>query len=389
MKVCFVQKQLFPYFGVMAVSGALKQHGHETDVLINVSEPDIPAKLEALNPDIIGFSVMTTEHRWLRKIVAEIKQRLPHIPIIVGGVHAIFYPEDVLKIEGVDYVCWGEGEIAFPLLLERLVQGDQSAKDIQGIGYYENAAPILQGVAPLLADLDALKEDRAIYYTRYAELRELSQKIFMSSRGCPFKCSFCGNSYLMEIFKGAGQYIRRKSVEFFIQEIKDVLDFYGATSFFFCDDLFVVNVQWLEQFSALYQSKIGVPYICTGRAGVITERHAQALAASGCHTISFGVETGNEVLRRTVLNKNVTNAELSNCAAILKKTGIEIQTSNMFCLPDETIEDAISTIDLNIAMGTDYMFTAIFLPFPKTKLADYCADKNLLKKDYSFEDMPA
>ncbi len=136
MKVCFVQKQLFPYFGVMALSGILKQYDHETDVLINVCESDIPSTLEAMKPDIIGFSVMTTEHRWLKEIVPKIKACLPHIPIIVGGVHAIFYPEDVLKLEGVDYVCWGEGEIAFPLLLERLEQGDKSAKRIQGIGYY-------------------------------------------------------------------------------------------------------------------------------------------------------------------------------------------------------------------------------------------------------------
>ena len=92
MKICFVQKQLFPYFGIMALSGVLKQQGHETDVLINTCEPDFIAKLRSLEPDLIGFSVMSTEHRWLKKMVPRIKQVMPDVPIVVGGIHATMYP---------------------------------------------------------------------------------------------------------------------------------------------------------------------------------------------------------------------------------------------------------------------------------------------------------
>lgn len=388
MKICFCQKQLFPYFGVMALSGILNRSGHRTDVLIYVCETDILSRLETISPDIIGFSVMSTEHKWLKGIVPEIKKRMPGVPIIVGGVHATLYPEDILKLDGVDYVCWGEGEIAFPRLLERLEKGDKSPEGIQGIGYRKGAVPVLQGVAPLIQDLSSFSEDREVYYDRYPELKGLPQKIFMSSRGCPFSCNFCANSYMKNIFRDAGRYIRRKPPDFFLNEIKRVVEAYGATSLFFCDDLFVFNFKWLEDFSKIYKSGLGIPYICTGRAGSIQERHTAALAFSGCHTVSIGVETGNEHLRQKVLNKKISNADLLNCSSILKKAGIEIQTSNMFCLPDETIEDAVSTIDLNIRIGTDYMFTAIFLPFPKTALAEYCIEKNLLKKDYSFEDMP-
>ena len=388
MKICFVQKQLFPYFGIMALSGMLKQQGSETEVLIDACERNLLLKLKELRPDLVGFSVMSNEHRWLKEISLKIKQLMPHVPIIVGGIHATIYPTDVLKLDGIDYVCWGEGEIALCSLIERLEKGKTSAKGIQGIGYYENRVPILQEIAPLIPDLDSFKENREIYYNRYPELRTLPQKIFMSSRGCPFDCAFCQNSILKEIFKYAGKYIRRKSPNVFIEEIKSVLNSYGSSTFFFCDDLFVFSVNWLEEFSELYKSEINVPFICTGHANTITERHAKALANAGCHTVSFGVETGSESLRINVLNKNITNKDLFRCSAILKKEGIELQTSNMFCLPDETIEDAISTIDLNIRMGTDYMFTALFLPYPKTRLTEYCIEKDLLKKDYSFEDLP-
>ncbi len=388
MKICFVQKQLFPYFGIMALSGVLKQQGHETDVLINTCEPDFIAKLRSLEPDLIGFSVMSTEHRWLKKMVPRIKQVMPDVPIVVGGIHATMYPMDVLKVGGVDYVCWGEGEVAFRSFIDCLEQREGPPKGIQGMGYYENGVPTLQGVAPLPSDLDSFHEDRNIYYDRYSELRRLDQKIFMSSRGCLFDCAFCANSFLKKAFRSAGRYIRRKSPRFFIEEIKRCLDSYGSSSFFFCDDLFVFSLKWLEGFCQLYKSEINVPFICTGHAKTIKERHAKALARAGCHTVSFGVETGNERLRQEVLNKNITNENLLRCSAVLKKEGIELQTSNMFCLPDETIEDAISTIDLNVRMGTDYMFTAIFLPFPGTRIAEYCIKRNLLKVDYSFDDLP-
>jgi anaerobic magnesium-protoporphyrin IX monomethyl ester cyclase len=388
MKICFVQKQLFPYFGIMALSGVLRQQGHETDVLINACESHFLSKLKSLEPDLIGFSIMSTEHSWLKQMSPRIKQLMPHVPIVVGGIHATMYPMDVLKVDGVDYVCWGEGELAFASFIDSLQRQQGPPKGIQGIGYHENGVPTLQGVALLPPDLDAFNEDRDIYYSRYPELRNLDQKIFMSSRGCPFDCAFCANSFLKKTFRSAGQYIRRKSPRFFIEEIKQCLGSYGSSTFFFCDDLFVFSLKWLEEFCHLYKSEINVPFICTGHAKTIKERHATALAEAGCHTVSFGVETGNEWLRRNVLNKNITNADLLRCSAVLKKEGIELQTSNMFCLPDETIDDAVSTIELNIRMGTNYMFTAIFLPFPGTRIAQYCIQKNLLKPDYSFDDLP-
>lgn len=387
MKICIIQKQLFPYIGVMAISGVLKNKGYEVEALIDVCESDIISSLEKMSPDVIGFSVLSNEHMWLSNLSQKIKQLMPKVPIIVGGVHAVLYSEDILKIKGVDYVCCGDGEIALPLLLERLKNGNISANGITGIGYYDGDNPILQGITPMVQELDLL-EDRSIYYDRYPVLRNLDLKTFLSGRGCPYKCSFCANPYIMNIYKGGGPYIRRKTPKHFITEIKDVVIRYGVKSVFICDDLFLMNIKWLEEFTDLYKSEIKIPYMVTGRADVLSEKQAKLLIESGCHTVSFGVETGNERLRKNILKKTVTDEDIIKCAGILKKFGIEVQTSNMFCLPDETIEDAISTIELNMKIKTDYMFTAIYLPFPKTELAEYCSQKNYLKSDYSFSDMP-
>lgn len=387
MKVCFVQKQIFPYFGVMALSGHLKKQGYETDIVIDACEKDTVSALKKAKPDLVAFSVLSNEHAWLRQVSSELKKQIPGIPIAAGGVHSILYPEEVLALPGVDYLCRGEGESSF-VELARCISLNKSTSDIPGICYKENGKPLMRDVAPITGNLDSFFEDRSLYYKRYPKLGKLALKVFMSSRGCPFHCSFCANSSIMRIFEGKGEYIRRKSPRHFVEEIKRVVSQYPTTSLFFADDLFAMDAGWLEGFASLYKKEVNLPYICTARVDVLKEEHARLLAESGCSTVSFGVETGNELLRKGLLNKAISNKSIFEGARIIKKMGIKMQTSNMFCLPDESVEDAVATVDLNIAIGTDYMFTTVLLPFPKTALAGYCIDKGLLKKEYSFEDMP-
>ncbi|MEW6386716.1 MAG: radical SAM protein [Thermodesulfobacteriota bacterium] len=383
-----IQKQQFPYSGVMALAGAVKQAGHQFEVLIDACEPDLISSLKALRPDVIGFSVMSIEHKWLRETVRQIRMIFPPVPIIVGGVHAIMYPREIMELPGVDYVCCGEGEIVFPQLLQRLAAGQTSAEGLGGVWYHEGQTPIDQGVTELISDLDTIYEDRSVYYDKYTQLKNLSQKFFMSSRGCPFHCAFCCNAYLMDIFKGKGKYIRRKSVKHFVEEIKRVKEQYGVSSAFFCDDLFILDLKWLEEFKDLYKSEVNTHFICTGRAGAITAEHARVLAEAGCHTVSIGLETGNESLRKKVLKKNVSDRDIRQCANNLYQYGIELQTNNMFGFPGETVADAVSTIDFNLEIKTKYMATSVFMPFPKTELSDYCIKNGLLDEKYSFEDMP-
>ncbi len=388
MKVCFVQKQVFPYIGVMALSGALKANGFSADVLIDNSEKDLVGALVKMAPEVIGFSVLSTEHNWMKALILRIKEKMPGVLIAVGGVHATLYPGDVLNLTGVDYVCCGEGEIVLPELMKRLQKGERSAKGIAGIGYKENGKEILQGVAPLVEDLDMYVEDREIYYDRYQYLRDLSQKQFMSSRGCPFICTFCANKYVMGLYPDKTKYSRKKDPKKFLKEIKNIVEKYGVESMYFNDDLFIMNVKWLEEFAYEYKKQIGIPYMCSGRVGVINERIVKILSETGCHTMTIGLETGNEKIRKEILKKNITDAEIIKCAKMIKDSGIRLQTSNMFCLPDETFESAVSTIKLNMKIKSDFMFTTILLPFPKTELAEYCIKKGILDPEYSFDNMP-
>ena len=184
------------------------------------------------------------------------------------------------------------------------------------------------------------------------------------------------------------KYVRMKDPEHFIKEIQLVKESAVMKSIFFADDLFTMNKSWLRRFLPLYKEKINIPYMCTTRANLMDEEIARLLKDSGCHTVSFGIETGNERIRGEILQKKITNEEIINCGNILRKNGIRIQTSNMFCLPGETLDDALDTIRINIKIKANFTYSTIFMPFPETNLAKYCIENGYLKEGFSFKDLP-
>lgn len=387
VKICFIQKQAFPYFGVMSLAGSLKAAGVATDAIITNLESDFIAPLTESCPDIIAISLLSTEHGWLCEVVPRIRTVFPAATILAGGIHAILYPEEILAIPGIDFVCTGEGEETLPALCHALSTG-RTFNGIRGIGYRDGDAVIINERAPLLPDLNGCREDRSVYYRRYEMLRNDELKQFIASRGCPYRCTFCFNERLNSLFPVQGNRVRMKSVRQLIEEIEAARSFAPMSSLFFADDLFASDKKWLKEFGELYRQRINIPFMCLIRADRMDEETAGLLKDAGCHTVSFGVESGNEKLRTTLLNKQITDEQIIRCAAVLHRQGIRIQTSNMFCLPDETLNDALQTIRINIRIKADFVFTPLFMPFPDTRLAAYCVEKGYLPPDFDFAHLP-
>jgi len=388
MKVCFIQKEAFPYFGIISLAGYLKNKGIESTVLIANLEKGLNNRLRDIKPNLIGISVLTTEHTWLVEISQQIKNNFPDIPIVVGGVHAMLYPKAILRIPGIDYVCTGEGELTLTNLCESIRKGMADVRDIKGIGYRNGNDMIINTGESLLDNISNHFDDREIYYRQYPFFRDDELKQFIASRGCPYKCAFCFNEQLMNVFKSKGKYVRMKDPEHFIREIQLVKGSTVMKSIFFADDLFTMDKSWLRRFLPLYKEKINIPYMCTTRANLMDEEIARLLRDSGCHTVSFGIETGNERVRKEILKKEITNEEIINCGNTLRRDGIRIQTSNMFCLPGETLNDAFETVRININIKADFAFSTLFMPFPETNLAKYCIENGYLKEGFSFKDLP-
>lgn len=371
--------------GVMRLSSLLKQHGHQTKMVVATEQEPLQVALE-WRPDVLGYSVYTGTQRVYVELNRRLKARLPGVLSIFGGPHPTFFPE-MIEQEGVDGVCIGEGEYATLDLMNALQEG----RDITTIANWHWKTPsgeiVRNPVRPLLSnrELDELPfVDRDLLYEAHAPSRGHTIRPFITGRGCPYNCSFCFNKAYSEIYRGQGPRTRRRSVDNVLAEIVQVRDRYGLAFVLFLDDTFILNRKWLREFAATYRATVGLPWWSQARADLVTDDRVALLKEGGCTSVSFGLETGNDELRNAVLKRNMSKEQIIEAARILRRQGIAFSTNNMVGLPGGGLEADLETLELNIACQPDYANCFIYQPYPKTELGELARRQGLID---SFDDL--
>ncbi|HQH72421.1 MAG TPA: radical SAM protein, partial [bacterium] len=138
------------------------------------------------------------------------------------------------------------------------------------------------------------------------------------------------------------------------------------------------NRRWLREFLPRYGKEIGLPFICNVRCDLTDEEEARLLAEAGCIRVATGIESGSDELRRTILAKNISTGKILEACRLYYEHGIRVIGQNMFGVPGETVETALSTVELNINCRTHINTFSFFAPFPGTKLGEMC------EQDYGF-----
>lgn len=379
-KIIFLQELWAEYNGPMFLSSFLKKHGHQVDLYIGKSASDFFSVMEKDKPDLISFSCMSGMHPWALRVAKELKAKYGTTTAF-GGPHPTFFPE-IINNAAVDIVCQGEGE--YPLLdLLNAIDGHGDITGIQNLWVKKDGNIFKNDMRNLVNDLDTFPDpDRTIYY-KYAFLRDNPSKMFLASRGCPYECSFCHNATLQTMYRGKGKYVRLRSPENVVREILDVKEKYGVKIVKFMDDTFTLDKKWLNDFLELFKEKVKLPFFCRVRIGHADEEIVSRLKEAGCHSVFFGVETGVDSIRKDILNKNFSNEQIIETAALLKKYKLKFLTYNMVGIPGETTEQAIETMKLNATIGTDFPWCSIFTPYPGTKIADLIVEKGLVDEDFN------
>ncbi|MBN1297897.1 B12-binding domain-containing radical SAM protein [bacterium] len=366
----------------MYLSALARQAGHEVRLVIEDARPNNKA-IRAFDPDIIAFSVTTGTHIWALERATELKQTGRAI-IVMGGPHATYYPEVILH-PALDIIFRGESEYPFLTFLDRL---DHRIDwfDIPNTWVKDGPTLIRNALSDLIENLDDLPPpDRTVYYDPYPYFRNNENKAFISGRGCPFSCTYCSIAGLRELYRGKGRFVRFHSPERVIQEIVEVRDRYGLRTVIFQDDTFIIGNDRLENLLSLYARHVKLPFVCHIRADLLTRNIARDLKTAGCHSVDFGVESGDERLRADVLGKPITDEQLLTAAGYLHDAGIPFRTTNMFGLPGETIDQAWHTVKLNQVLGTRFPSSSIYQPYPRTALGDRVIETGLAGKDYSVD----
>lgn len=379
-KLLFIQSLFVEQFGIMTLSAVAKAAGHTVDLAIG-SDNHILEKAKAFKPDIVGFSVLTGFQMRYLKLGNALKTQVDSTPLILfGGPHPTFFPEIILE-KGVDLVCCGEGEGAIVDILDA-VQNKTDLSVIPNVVLKKRGGMKEMPMRSLVNLDEAPFPDREIYKD-YPVIYNAEMITFMASRGCPFNCSFCFNKEMKKMVKECGTWVRFRSAQNLIAEIEAINQHKPIKYIDFHDDTFILKKKWLLEFLEIYKKKFTIPFSCLVRADLTTPDVAKALKEAGCDRVCFGLESGDEKLRNNVLQKELTDDQIREGAAVLNDVGLSFFTTNMMGLPGETLEEAIKTLQLNIDIGTKCAWTSVFQPFPGTRLAQHCLEKGYLDKSIS------
>lgn len=383
MRVTFVSleaREALAY-GIMSLAGALRAAGHEPTLVQGRDVEAVAAHPTVRRAQVLALSATTGLHRIYLQWASALHRRFPDKALVMGGPHATFFPEVIFQAP-LWGVCIGEGEESFPEFLDALQAGFPSVPAgfwirRDGIGPVQRGAP-----RPPPQDLDRLAPPaHDLLYALKPAYRRAPNKAFLATRGCPFRCTYCFNRTLNERHRGLRR-IRTRDPEALVDEILEVRRRWGLKLVWFLDANFVADRPWLERFAAVYRRRLGLPFMCKLRPERATARTVRTLAEANCTAVGIGLESGSERLRRQVLGRPVSDEDILSGCRRLKAAGLRVLSFNMLGLPGETLDEALSTVALNVACGVDFAAATILQPYPGTEIARMAEADGLFDGDF-------
>lgn len=405
MRVLFVYPNLYTQMGfnhgLASLSAVLKRAGHETR-LANLNErlPPVPTREEILEtlrewqPGLVGFSCLTQQYpaarelaRWLRDEARRGGFELP--PLVVGGIHPTMVPAEVMADGVWDHVGVGECEEALLALVEALERGERPDALPNFLSWKGGVRPALADAAPVASEhwrhnpvgefpsLETLPmPDYELFDTERITAQKHGWFGLMTSRGCPYRCTYCLNHRIIDRYKAElGRsvpklgFFRFRPVELVIDEIRWVLARYpGIGTFILDDDLFTQNPEHALAFCRAYEaSGIRVPFVVNSHVKQLDPRVAAALARAGCRILKLGIEAGSPRVRKEVLKRNMSDRDVIETIRGAESHGLHTSGFVMVGLPGESREERLATVDLLAKSGIGRFRTSIFYPFPGTE----------------------
>ncbi len=383
-----------PPLGILFIAAVLEKSNlpvriTSSDVL-KLKKNDIFREIRDYNADAIGMSI-TTENRFeIFDLLKAIKAEFPKKLLIVGGPHATMAGLDmVTQIPAIDLAVIGEGERT---ILEIAAWHEAGADPgelaaIKGIIFKLDGRPMFTGQRPMIENLDPLPfpAKHLIPMDKYDFLwpvngRMLRATNMITSRGCPFNCNFCPTPFTW------GRHVRGYSPERVIDEIRWNRDRFGAEVLWFFDDTFNYNSKRTEELCRLIiQDKMGIRFVAEVRIDILSYDLLALMREAGVQYISFGVEAGSERVRKDIIHKNISNAQVFQTVDWARQLDIKATAFFIFSHPTETwaeAKESLSIID-RIKDKADITVSILHI-YPGTELETYAKEKKLLPADFSW-----
>ncbi|MFC1991147.1 B12-binding domain-containing radical SAM protein [Chloroflexota bacterium] len=386
-RVAFIQNDVYEKMGVMSISSTLKKHGHTCDVFCFDGESNFYKSLFDFKPDIIAYSLHIGEQEFALEVLSKVKEIDNKILTLIGGPYVLVFPE-IINEDCVDLMCVGDGEYVCLEILKRLEQ-KEDFNGIDGLWFKDNKQIHNSPRISYVSDITQLPGlDRDLYPEKYPAIRNQSTKPFILSRGCPYQCSYCYTRYINQCYKvaKAGSHFRMDSPEKVISEIRYVREKYGMDWVRFHDGTINANLKYINKFLKMYADNKLPGFVAYARADKINEEFVSLLKKAGCDKLVFGIQTGNENIRRKLAHREMSDEQIIDACNLLKKYKIRIGVDIMFGWPGETVNEAYETIELCRKINPADVNSNVLIPYPKTEIADYCIENHYVN-DITIKDI--
>lgn len=379
---------------LLYLASYLRDHGINCTIVDSaISQKSLPVEkradkiietILAINPDIVCFSA---SHIELNEVIAlnnRLKKESPSIRTIVGGSQPTYRSAD-FSDNGFDFICIGEGE---KTLLEFVLEARKTKPDwetIKGLVWKKDSAVIRNPDRELLteAEMNACSLpaydliDKRYFQTNAGIIRGLPLRgaMLLTTRGCPFNCSFCGCNLIF------GRQLRFKTLENIEKEVAFLKRTYHIEGLWIIDDTFTINRNHLRGVSEILK-KYDIIWGCQSRVNTIDEEMIKVMKEGGCRQIDFGVESGSQRILDEIIGKKITVDQVVKVFELTRKHHIRTLANFMIGLPTETMEEFQKTQELAAQIKADVYIFSIATPLPGTRLYDLVGEK-ITPEDYN------
>ena len=371
-----------PPIGLAYLASYLRQKGFEVGLIdasigdeteglkFGMSTKELKRHICYFRPDVVGISCMFTPRlKNVFEIARMVKDVNSKIKVVVGGMHSTNFPHDMLQEPAIDFVILGEGELPFYNLLNNLegrsIVSRQFVEDLDELPF--PARDLLQMKSYYEKGRDSLTKEH--YHTS-----------IITSRGCPYGCTFCSATTLW------GKTWRKRSAKNVLDEIELLVKDYGIKELSFEDDNFSLDAERLENIcKGIIQRKIRIIWNTPNGIAVqsLTKDLIRLMKQSGCNRLNLGIESGDENILHNVIKKNLSLEKIRQVTKWCKQEHITTLGYFVLGMPGETAQSIRNTIDFTKSICLDEIAVFIATPFPGTELYKTCKEKRYLKHDYT------
>jgi anaerobic magnesium-protoporphyrin IX monomethyl ester cyclase len=358
---------IMPPLGLASIAAYLEQRGVGADIVDCYARPDsdraIRDYLLAEKPAFIGLSCTTSSFHDGIRIAQLAKQAVPGIQTVFGGPHVSALKEGLFaNFPAMDFAVVGEGE---ETMSELARVGRDDPASVQGLIYRQGSEVLYTGYRDKGLVLDDLPfpayEKLAGFPNSYMlpifNYPKTPNTSCISSRGCPYACSYCDRSVFNRSF-------RFNSATYLYEHLRYLRERFGIRHINFYDDQFTFNRKRVEEFCGLMIDRpLGMTFNCAVRAEHIDPDLLVLMKSAGCWMMSLGIETGDEEL----LAQHRQNADLDHLATkirMIKDAGLRTKGLLMMGLPGETEASIRRSMKYVFSLPIDDFNLAKFTPFP-------------------------